>query len=272
MLTLAPALLVTIEEKEKSFLRKTMSITSLYLLVSLIVMQINSIIGYITPAITRYDVRNYFIFKASNSNLESKEEYTNQLTALLGKFVKKESSKNKAINTPKDVDWNAKKSKGLSISKMANRLDTGLRKDGWFVTGNVDASLFSDNFTFQDPDVKLKGIQSYSEGVRKIFNQEVSKAEIVSTVVNSTIPNTITVTWRLEGAVNIGPGLRIKPYIVYTDLKTSPTDGLVVFQEDRFSISGTDILLSALFPFLQRFLAPPAPPIEILRQNLPTKQ
>ena len=51
---------------------------------------------------------------------------------------------------------------------------------------------------------------------------------------------------------------------MYTDyiLSTDKGDkGLIVFQEDRFSLPGYDIILSALFPLLRPLLAPPAPPI-----------
>ena len=88
--------------------------------------------------------------------------------------------------------------------------------------------------------------------------------QIISSVVNSTVPNTITVTWRLSGRVNIGPkGLPIKPYICYTDFTVDEDSGLVVFQEDRFDIPGWDILLSALFPFLiGKITKEPAPEVE----------
>ena len=62
----------------------------------------------------------------------------------------------------------------------------------------------------------------------------------------------------------VGPGIEIKPYIVYTDylLSVAKEDkGLIIFQEDRFSLPGYDIILSALFPFLRPILAPPAPPV-----------
>ena len=65
----------------------------------------------------------------------------------------------------------------------------------------------------------------------------------------STVPNTITVTWRLSGRVNIGPvGLQIKPYICYTNFTIDITSGLITKQEDTFDIPGWDIVLSALLP------------------------
>lgn len=95
-----------------------------------------------------------------------------------------------------------------------------------------------------------------------MFDQDTSRAEIISTVVNTTNPNMITCTWRLSGKVSIGPGLTIKPYIVYTDFTVDPATGLITMQEDRFGIPGWDILLSALFPFLiGKITSPPAPPV-----------
>merc|ERR1711862_317245 len=87
--------------------------------------------------------------------------------------------------------------------------------------------------------------------------------EIISTVVNNTVPNTITVTWRLSGKVSIGPGLTIKPYICYTDFTIDEKTGLITFQEDRFSIPGWDILLSSIFPFtIGRITSLPAPEVK----------
>lgn len=47
----------------------------------------------------------------------------------------------------------AAKRRGLSAGDMAAALEDGLVRNGWFVTGKVDASLFSDEFYFEDPQV-----------------------------------------------------------------------------------------------------------------------
>ena len=162
-----------------------------------------------------------------------------------------------------NIDFNAPKSPKLSLQDLASVLDYELYNKEWFVTGRVNPIYFDEKFTFQDPDVKLTGIEEYARGVLKLFDQSTSRAEIISTVVNTTVPNTITVTWRLSGGVSIGPGLTIKPYICYTDFTVDEESGLIVFQEDRFSIPGWDILLSALFPFLiGKVTSEPAPEVE----------
>lgn len=38
---------------------------------------------------------------------------------------------------------------------MAMAVDEGLQRNGWFVTGRVDSSLFSENFFFSDPQVRF---------------------------------------------------------------------------------------------------------------------
>lgn len=207
----------------------------------------------------------------SNSNRDdtkmgsSVDEYRNAPTAFLSNFMKSDNNDDEGtkVDPLADIDFDAPKVSKLSLEDLAAVLDAELYEKEWFVTGKVNPIYFDDEFQFQDPDVKLTGIEDYSRGVLKLFDQSTSRAQIISTVVNSTVPNTITVTWRLSGGVNIGPGLPIKPYICYTDFTVDEDSGLVTFQEDRFDIPGWDILLSALFPFLiGKVTSDPAPEVE----------
>ena len=50
-------------------------------------------------------------------------------------------------------------------------LQVKLAESEWFVTGLVEPSLFSDNFSFADDTVATKGIKSYATGVRSLFDQ-----------------------------------------------------------------------------------------------------
>ena len=188
------------------------------------------------------------------------DEYRNVATSFLGQFLPSSAAPSLAPSALDAIDWGATKRRRTSKEKLAADLFQALTQREWFVTGNVDPSFFDDSFAFQDPDVKISGgVRRYSEGVNKLFRQGgVTRGQIISCVVNDTMADTITVTWRLEGRVNVGPGLPIKAFVVYSDLRITPDTGLVVFQEDRFSLPGWDIVLSAFFPALP-FLAPPAP-------------
>ena len=210
------------------------------------------------------------LITSSSSRLHDKndninEDYVNPVTRVLGLFVKPPSADSSF--TLDTIKWDAKKrQKQRSLKLLAALLEKELTQREWFVTGNVDPTFFSDSFAFQDPDVKIKGIENYARGVNKIFSQKDSRAEIIAARVNEVEANTITVTWRLEGTVKVGPGLKIKPFVVFTDFLVDERDGLIVFQLDRFGNPGSDIVLSSLFPFLiGSVLLPPAPPVDELR-------
>ena len=206
-------------------------------------------------------------YASSTNNDNINEEYTNPFTRVLGAFVRPSTESASSTFDLNTIQWNEpKRKKARSLTNRAIEIEKALAEKEWFVTGNVDPTFFSDDFSFQDPDVKLKGIEKYARGVNKIFSQQDSRAEIIAARVNETVANTITVTWRLEGTIKVGPGLKIKPFVVYSDFLVNEQDGLIVFQLDRFSNPGYDIILSSLFPFLiGKVLLPPAPPADELK-------
>lgn len=198
-------------------------------------------------------------------------DYKNLPTKILSNFMSKseegaDEAMAEATPNPIDaIDFDAPKfSTKVDLPTLAAILDYELTEKEWFVTGKVNPIYFSDDFEFQDPDVQLSGIEDYARGVYKLFDQDCSRAEIISCKVNPDLgQNIITVTWRLSGRVSIGPGLAIKPYICFSDFTVDEESGLVVRQEDRFDIPQWDILLSALFPFLiGKVTKEPAPPVE----------
>ena len=185
---------------------------------------------------------------------EKSEDYVNPVTELLGQFIPKQEDV--VID---GVDFSAPKTP-LAPARMRDALDRGLREREWFVTGRVLPELFADDFEFRDPDVSLKGIDNYAKGVARLFASN-ARCEVVRCDLDD--DDTVRVEWRLSGGVKVGPGLEVKPYVVYTDLKVR--DGLVVFQEDRFSIPGWQILVGALFPWAP--IPVPAPPVDELAKK-----
>jgi hypothetical protein len=99
-------------------------------------------------------------------------KYSDGVNQFLGNFL----PSNKAARDELDVDFAAPKLTGLSIDELAALVEKGLSRTQWFVTGQVDAQLFSDTFAFKDESVATTGIKAYATGVRKLFDQ-------VSTVV-----------------------------------------------------------------------------------------
>ena len=178
------------------------------------------------------------------------EDYVNPVTEFLGRFIPKQAP------VVLGVDWDKSKTP-LPLGELAQALDRGLREREWFVTGRVLPELFADDFKFEDPDVSLTGIQNYAEGVARLFGAD-ARCEVIACAPRG---DEIAVDWRLSGSVRVGPGATIKPYVVHTTFRVR--DGLVVFQEDAFSIPGWQILLGVLLPGLP--IPEAAPPVEELR-------
>jgi hypothetical protein len=201
--------------------------------------------------------------------VETTVEAKSPLINLFKNFLPSESPTPLATEaTPNPLDeiaWGAPKRRGLNTEQMSDTINDGLREREWFVTGRGLPQYFSESFSFSDPDVKLDGIEPYCRQVRRLFDQSTARCEVVCCSV--TAPNTITVLWRNSGRVNLGPlGVELKPYLVTTTLRTDPADGLIVSQMDEFAADGLGLLLYQLPP-LRPLAGPPAPSVEVLREQ-----
>ena len=182
-----------------------------------------------------------------------REVYRNPVAQAFSTFIKPSD-----VVDLDSIDWSCRKRKKTSLRRLSDDLCRALKQREWFVTGNVDPKFFSNDFYFQDPDVATAGgVEVYARGVAKIFSPG-TRAEVIKSEVDDGA-SMLTVTWRIEGRVSIGPrGLPIKPFLVFSDLMVDE-NGLITSQQDRFSIPGWDIFLSAIFPFtIGKLTAPPA--------------
>lgn len=84
------------------------------------------------------------------------DEYRNGITQLLSNFMQKE---NIEMDPLADIDFAAQKVAKMKLEELASELDRELYEKEWFVTGRVNPAYFDDGFQFQDPDVKLTGIE-----------------------------------------------------------------------------------------------------------------
>lgn len=194
------------------------------------------------------------------------EEYKDVTTKISSKLLTSPQTAAESTDALASINWAAPKATGLTTDEMARRIDAGLRRECWFVTGRSTPELFADSFSFSDPQVALKGIEEYSRGVRSFYKQGSARGEIVCTAV--TAPDVVTVVWRNYGTVNIGPGFDLAPYIVTTTLRTSAKDGgLIVEQEDAFEVNNAALIKYNLF----KGSRPALPPIESVVCPMPQK-
>lgn len=181
--------------------------------------------------------------------------YGDAVTAFLDKLLKSEKY------DPPILTNTSTKVKNLPLETLKDRVVAGVAKDQWFVTGCVDASLFSDDFRFVDPSVDVQGVQQYAEGVARLFDGKNSQIDVVSASVIGT--NQIEVVWRLEATMRLPFNPKIKPYLVTTTY-TVDEDGLIVRQEETFSIPGWEIVVSMFAPWIG---SPPEPPVSSISKS-----
>lgn len=109
------------------------------------------------------------LFASKDDSDSDVDEYRNPATQFLSKFMQSSpsttttngdtTSSSSAQDPLSAIDFNAPKVPKMSLQDLASTLDTELYEKEWFVTGRVNPVYFDDEFQFQDPDVKLTGIE-----------------------------------------------------------------------------------------------------------------
>jgi hypothetical protein len=106
------------------------------------------------------------VLSAEKQDKGSVEEYKNAATSFLSNFMQKSGTKGEDSRDPLcTINFYAPKVAKMDLETLAATLDSELYEKEWFVTGQVNPSYFSSEFEFQDPDVKLSGIEG-EHGVR----------------------------------------------------------------------------------------------------------
>lgn len=90
-------------------------------------------------------------------SMAESEDYSNKVAELLSNFIPKPGGKGSTNDPFQDIDFDAPKTRKMSLDDLARELDRELRQREWFVTGQVNPIYFSNDFVFQDPDVRTEG-------------------------------------------------------------------------------------------------------------------
>lgn len=106
------------------------------------------------------------VLAAEKNDEGGMQEYKNAATSFLANFMQKSDKEGEKATDPLgSINFDAPKVSKMDLEALAIALDRELYEKEWFVTGQVNPSYFADEFEFQDPDVKLIGI----EGAHALF-------------------------------------------------------------------------------------------------------
>lgn len=146
------------------------------------------------------------------------------------------------------------KRKAFSADEILDKITYEFVNNQYYVTGNLRPDIFEDDCVFKDPTVTVTGIKRYLDAVTTLFDPAKSRADLISANVDD---DKIVLRWRLEGVLQLGGGLPIKPY-TGTTVYTLDDNGLISRQDESWDISVADAFISTFFP---GYGAPPAPPV-----------
>ena len=152
--------------------------------------------------------------------------------------------------------------KNLPISDIVELLirDWGCEGKGYYITGRLTKEIYRNDCLFDgpDPDMPVRGLRKYLSSASQLFDRKKSKAEIYDVSVNEE-RNEITVSWRIEGILNLPWHPYVKPWTGTTTYLLD-SNNLVYSHIESWDISVVDAFLSVVFPDLG-YGAPPAPPL-----------
>jgi len=148
----------------------------------------------------------------------------------------------------------------VDLEAIKKTIERDFVEGQYYVTGKLTRSAFKDDCIFIDPTTTVAGVERYTSAVAALFDPAASRADLISLEVED--PHTLVLRWRLEGVLRVG-GLAIKPYTGTTRYFIND-DGLIYQHFETWDISALDAFASCFFP---SFGAPPAPPIEQLREG-----
>jgi hypothetical protein len=154
------------------------------------------------------------------------------------------------------------KSTNLAIVDVADIIykDWGRNGKGYYITGLLTKSIYRDDCFFDgpDPDMPVRGLRKYLSATSQLFDRKKSRADVCGLQVDSS-RRCITVSWRIEGILNLPWHPMIKPWSGQTVYHLDDSS-LISSHVESWDITVPDAFLSTLFPQL-RYGAPPAPAI-----------
>jgi Uncharacterized conserved protein (DUF2358) len=170
------------------------------------------------------------------------------------------------------------KYRGLPIGAVASMIEKDWRGKvsedgdirgngkGYYITGKLTKEIYRDDCFFDgpDPDMPVLGLRKYVASTSQLFDHKVSRADMIDISVDQT-ERVVTVSWRLEGILNLPWHPSLKPWTGRTSYYIDES-GLIERHVESWDISVLDAFVSTLFPGLN-YGAPPAAPLEVILEE-----
>jgi len=125
---------------------------------------------------------------------------------------------------------------------------------GYYITGNLDSTVYRDDCLFDgpDPDMPVRGLRKYLAAASQLFHPKDSYAQLLSLcIVGDTDgkfgKGLIEATWKLGGVLNLPWKPVVKPWTGRTIYHVDE-EGLIAFHEEYWDISVVEAFVCTLWP------------------------
>ena len=164
-----------------------------------------------------------------------------------------------AATSAKDRDTLKDKTLNLSLQQLASRLEIDLvsghtGQGGYFVSGDLDESIFRSDCAFVDPTNRVDSLSQYRKALQILFDPQESYVQLVQPMAINKKERTLTATIRSRGVLQ----LPWRPYITSyesTIVYRVDDNGLLAEQSQVWSKSAGKALQESFTPSFNR----PAP-------------
>jgi hypothetical protein len=133
----------------------------------------------------------------------------------------------------------------LPPTQIASILSRNLSQGQYFITGDLEPAIFTDNCRFKDPTNDIRGLERYRKALSLLFDASYSRVALDTITVTG--PREITAEWRLGGYLKFPWHPRVEPFKGRTVYHLNE-EGLIEMQDQTWSISGAEALRETFTP------------------------
>lgn len=133
----------------------------------------------------------------------------------------------------------------LPPTQIASILSRNLSQGQYFITGDLEPAIFTDDCRFKDPTNDIRGLERYRKALSLLFDASFSRVALDTITVTG--PREITAEWRLGGYLKFPWHPRVEPFKGRT-VYTLNEEGLIEMQDQTWSISGAEALRETFTP------------------------
>jgi len=164
-----------------------------------------------------------------------------------------ESVRRGLVLSQQQTELIATKRTGLSCAEVAAVVEDDLRERSYWLTGDLDSSVWSDDCRFKNPLTDVRGLRRYVTSIKNLFDPSVSSLRVDGVRVGPA-QNQFVVRGEVQGVLQLSRALPWHPEVAPYQVEATYTlnkEGLIELYEetvrrDGAVLTASDILIDTI--------------------------